>query len=138
MAILDKLKHIADGFQNGFDVFVVVPCQELFHGLHVVVFPYSLEQLVVFGRDIFVFQSTVEVFVRWQLADVEFIQRGHPLVWEEPFLFCTLVGFQVLTITKARGKIIVDVDRLQLFCLDAHEIVFPFHGILDIVTPPIE
>jgi hypothetical protein len=56
-----------------------------------------LVELVVFGRDIFVFQSTVEGFVRWQLADVEFIQRGHPLVREEPFLFCTLVGFQVLT-----------------------------------------
>jgi hypothetical protein len=39
----------------------------------------------------------IEGIVRWQLADVEFIQRGHPLVREEPFLFCTLVGFQVLT-----------------------------------------
>jgi hypothetical protein len=44
----------------------------------------SLAQMVVFGRDIFVFQSTVEGFVRWQMADVEFIQRGHPLVREEP------------------------------------------------------
>jgi hypothetical protein len=104
------------------------------HGLHVVVFPYSLAQLVVFGRDIFVFQTTVEGFVRWQMADVEFIQRGHPLVREEPFLFCTLVGFQVLTITKARGKTIADVDKLQLLCLDTHKIVVPFHGILDLVT----
>jgi hypothetical protein len=37
VAILVKLKHLVDGFQHGFDVFVVVPCQELFHGLHVVV-----------------------------------------------------------------------------------------------------
>jgi hypothetical protein len=68
VAILVKLKHFVDGFQHGFDVFVV-PCHELFHGLHVVVLPYSLAQLVVFGRDIFVFQSTVEGFVRWKLAD---------------------------------------------------------------------
>jgi hypothetical protein len=45
------------------------------------------------------------ISVPGELADVEFIQRGHPLVREEPFLFCTLVGFQVLTITKAGRKI---------------------------------
>jgi hypothetical protein len=37
---------------------------------------------------------------------------------------------QVLTITKAGRKIIADVDKLQLLCLDIHEIVVPFHGIL--------
>jgi hypothetical protein len=42
------------------------------------------------------------------------------------------VGFQVLTITKAGRKIIADVDKLQLLCLDTHEIVVPFHGILDL------
>jgi hypothetical protein len=57
-----------------------------------------------------------------------------PLVREEPFLFCTLVGFQILTITKARGKTIADVDKLQLLCFDTHKIVVPFHGILDLVT----
>ena len=109
-------------------------CQELFHGLHVVVLPYSLAQLVVFGRDIFVFQSAEKGFVRGELADVEFVQGRHPFVREEPFLFCTLVGFQVLTITKVRGKIISDIEKLQLLCLDTHEIVVPFHGILHLVT----
>ena len=95
---------------------------------------HTLAQLVVCGRDIFVFQSAEKGFVRWQLADIQFVQRGHLLVWEEPFLFCTLVGFQVLTITKARGKIIGDDQELQLLSLDTHEIVVPFHGILDLVT----
>jgi hypothetical protein len=36
--------------------------------------------------------------------------------------------------TKAGRKIIADVDKLQLLCLDTHEIVVPFHGILDLVT----
>ena len=57
-----------------------------------------------------------------------FVQGRHPLVREEPLLFCTLVGFQVLAITKARGKIIGDIDKHQLLCLDTHEIVIPFHG----------
>jgi hypothetical protein len=49
------------------------------------------------------------------------VDSRHPLVREEPFLFCTLAGFQVLTITKAGRKIIADVDKLQLLCLDTHE-----------------
>jgi hypothetical protein len=72
-SVLVKLKHLVDGFQHGFDVFIVV---------------------------------------RWQLADVQFVQRGHPLVWEEPLLFCTLVGFQVVG----------DVKKLQLLCLDTENI----------------
>jgi hypothetical protein len=55
-------------------------------------------------------------FVRGELADVEFVQGRHPFVREEPFLFCTLVGFQVLTITKVQGKIISDIEKLQLLC----------------------
>jgi hypothetical protein len=35
---------------------------------------------------------------------------------------------------RAGRKIIADVDKLQLLCLDTHEIVVPFHGILDLVT----
>jgi hypothetical protein len=54
----------------------------------------------------------------------EEIQRGHPLVWEEPLLFCTLVGFQVLTVTKTRSQVVGDVKKLQLLCLDTHEIVW--------------
>jgi hypothetical protein len=49
------------------------------------------------------------------VADVEFIQRGHPLVREEPFLFCTLVGFQVLTITKAGRKIIFSLPGAKVW-----------------------
>jgi len=49
-------------------------------------------------------------------------------------MFRTLVGFQVLTITKTSRQIIPDVEKLQLLCLDTHEIVVPFHGILDLVT----
>jgi hypothetical protein len=29
---------------------------------------------------------------------------------------------------------VADVDKLQLLCLDTHEIVVPLHGILDLVT----
>jgi hypothetical protein len=45
--------------------------------------------------------------VRWQLADVEFIQRGHPLVREEPFLFCTLVG----TLPDEKNKDLYDLYK---------------------------
>jgi hypothetical protein len=60
------------------DLYDLYTDQELFHGLHVAVFPYSLAQLVVFGRDIFVFQSTVEGFVRGELADVEYMFQDLP------------------------------------------------------------
>ena len=136
VAVLVKLKHLVDGFQHGFDVFVVVPCQELFHGLHVVVFPHSGTAGSLRQR-YFRFLKYCRR-LRGGLADVQFVHRGHPLVREEPFLFCRLVGFQVLTISKARGKIIVGVQELQLLCLDAHEIVVPFHGILDLVTVHME
>jgi hypothetical protein len=81
---------------------------------------HTLAQLVVFGRDIFAFQSAEKGFVRWQLADVQFVQRGHLLAREEPFLFCTRVGFHVLTITKARGKIISDDQELNLNLYEQH------------------
>ena len=126
-SVLIKLKHLVYGFQHGFNVFVVVPCEELFHGFHVVVLPYSLAQLVDFGRDVLILQSAEKGFVRWQLDDVQFVQGRHPLVREGPFLFCTLLGFQVLAIAKALGKIIGDIDKHQLLCLDTHEIVIPFH-----------
>jgi hypothetical protein len=63
--------------------------QELFHGLHVAVFPYSLAQLVVFGSDIFVFQCTEKGFVRGELADVEFVQGRHPFVQKMALFFGT-------------------------------------------------
>jgi hypothetical protein len=94
----------------------------------------SKRPLVVFDRDVLILQGTVEGFVRWQLTDVQFVQRGDSLVWEEPLLFCTLVGFQVLTVTKTRSQVVGDVKKLQLLCLDTHEIVVPFHGMLDLVT----
>jgi hypothetical protein len=40
----------------------------------------------------------------------------------------------VLTITKTRSQVGGDVEKLQLLCLDTHEIVVPFHVILDFVT----
>jgi hypothetical protein len=84
---------IAPGFSysqyHGFYVFVLVLLQELFHCLRVVILPYSLAQLVIFGRDVFVLQCTENGFVRWQLADVQFVQGRHLLVREEPLLFCT-------------------------------------------------
>jgi hypothetical protein len=103
-SVLVKLKHLVDGFQHGFDVFVVVPCQELFHGLHVVVLPYSLAQLVVFGRDVLILQSAEKGFVRWQLTDVQFVRGRHPFVREKPFQFYTLVGLQVLAVLKPRAR----------------------------------
>jgi hypothetical protein len=38
------------------------------------------------------------------------------------------------TITKTRSQVDGDVEKLQLLCLDTHEIVVLFHGILDLVT----
>ena len=69
--------------------------------------------------------------MRWQLADDEFVKGRHPLVREEPLLFCTLVSFQLLTITKTPGKVIADVEKLQLLCLDGHTSVVALHGVLD-------
>ena len=40
--------------------------------------------------------------MRWQLSDVQFLQRGHPLVREKALLRA-FIGFQVLTITKTRS-----------------------------------
>jgi hypothetical protein len=68
--------------------------------------------------------------VRWQLADVQFLQRGHPLVREKSLLR-TFIGFQVLTITKTRSNVVGDVQELQRLCLDAHEVVVSLHGMLD-------
>jgi hypothetical protein len=45
--------------------------------------------------------------------------------------FCTLVSFQVLTITKTPGKVIADVEKLQLLCLDGHKSVVALHDVLD-------
>jgi hypothetical protein len=48
---------------------------------------------------------------------VDFFTRlvDSPFIREEPFLFCTLVGFPVLAVTKSRGNTIADIDKLQLF-----------------------
>ena len=80
------------------------------------------------------FKVRVEGFVRWQLADIQFVQGRHLLVREEPLLFCTLVDFQVMNITKPKSHVVGDDEKLQLHCLDTHEIVVLFHGILDLVT----
>jgi hypothetical protein len=92
---------------------------------------HTLAQLVVFGRDIFIFQCTEKGFVRGELADVEFVQGRHPFVREMTLFFGTAVSFQVLTITKTSSEVIGDVKKLQLLCLDCHKSVVAPHGILD-------
>ena len=124
---------MCDIFIMCFVLFLFVTCfgWNFFHGGHVVVFPYFLAQLVVFGRDVAVLYGAVEGFVRWQLADVQFLQRGHPLVREKALLLRTFISFQVLTITKTKSHVVGDVQELQRLCLDAHEVVVSLHGILD-------
>jgi hypothetical protein len=51
--------------QHRLHVFVIIPCQNLFHGLHVVLFPHVQAQLVVFGRDVLILQSAEKGFVGW-------------------------------------------------------------------------
>jgi hypothetical protein len=65
---------------------------------------------------------------------VENYQMCQRVVREEPLLFCTLVDFQVMNITKPKSHVVGDDEKLQLHCLDTHEIVVLFHGILDLVT----
>ena len=70
------------------------------HGLHVVLLPHMQAQL-----DVLNLQGAEKGFMGWQLADVQFVKGRHPLVREEPLLFCTLVSFQVLTITKTSASL---------------------------------
>ena len=65
MLLLVEGKLFVDGFEEGYDIMVVVPDEKVAHRGHSVVMPHSLATSLVFVRYAFIFEPTVERCLPW-------------------------------------------------------------------------
>eukprot|EP00745_Piridium_sociabile_P036622 TRINITY_DN66001_c0_g2_i1.p1 TRINITY_DN66001_c0_g2~~TRINITY_DN66001_c0_g2_i1.p1 ORF type:complete len:265 (+),score=19.61 TRINITY_DN66001_c0_g2_i1:1366-2160(+) len=93
-----KRRLLVKSFQEGDDVFIVIPDEEIFERRHPFFVPDALTVRLIFVADGCIFQLTEKRLFRREMGKVQFVQSSDEFVREKSFVFFHLKGSQVLRV----------------------------------------